>query len=598
MSYAAPLADMRFVLEEVAELDKLAQLPGYEAASPDLVEAILGEAAKLAGNELAPLNQPADRAGSVLENGVVRTPPGFREAYARYVEGGWNGLAFDPEYGGQGLPLALAIPVAEMWNSACMSFALCPLLTVGAVELLHAHGSEEQKQRYLGKLVTGEWTGTMNLTEPQAGSDLGALRTRAVPAHDARWGEHYLLTGQKIFITYGDHDLAPNIVHMVLARTPEAPPGSRGISLFLVPKFLPDAEGGPGSRNDVRTLSLEHKLGIHASPTCVLAYGEDEGAIGWRIGDENRGLEYMFTMMNAARLNVGLQGVAIAERAYQQARDFARTRVQGRPLGAAPSAETPPIIHHPDVRRMLLWMRAATEAMRALAYYAAAMIDRARRHPEAASRHAAQRRADLLIPVVKAWCTDLGIAVASTGIQVHGGMGYVEETGAAQHLRDARIAPIYEGTNGIQANDLVGRKLARDRGEAAATLIAEMRATAAELGQARSAELAAIARPLQEGLVALETATSFLVEAEPALAAAGSVPYLQLLGTVCAGWLIARLALAAERRGAANGGDTAFLAAKRATARFYAEHFLALAAGYLPGVIGGGTVLGFDPDLL
>ena len=336
MSYAAPVADMRFVLDEVAGLEELARLPGYEAATPDLAEAILDEAAKLAGNVLAPLNQPADRAGSVLENGVVRTPPGFREAYARYVEGGWNGLAFDPEYGGQGLPLALAIPVAEMWNSACMSFALCPLLTVGAVELLQAHGSDEQKQRYLGKLVSGEWTGTMNLTEPQAGSDLGALRTRALPAHDPRWGEHYRLSGQKIFITYGDHDLASNIIHMVLARTPEAPPGSRGISLFLVPKFLPDDQGGPGPHNDVRTLSLEHKLGIHASPTCVLAYGEDEGAIGWRIGEENRGLEYMFTMMNAARLNVGLQGVAIAERAYQQARDFARIRVQGRPLGAAP----------------------------------------------------------------------------------------------------------------------------------------------------------------------------------------------------------------------------------------------------------------------
>jgi 3-(methylthio)propanoyl-CoA dehydrogenase len=596
MAYAAPLADMRFVLEEVAELDKLAQLPGYEGASPDLVEAILEEAAKLAGNELAPLNQPADRAGSVLENGVVRTPPGFREAYARYVEGGWNGLAFDPEYGGQGLPLALAIPVAEMWNSACMSFALCPLLTVGAVELLQAHGSEEQKQRYLEKLVSGEWTGTMNLTEPQAGSDLGALRTRAVPAQDPRWGEHYRITGQKIFITYGDHDLAPNIVHMVLARTPDAPPGSRGISLFLVPKFLPDAEGGAGSRNDVRTLSLEHKLGIHASPTCVLVYGEDDGAIGWRIGEENRGLEYMFTMMNAARLNVGLQGVAIAERAYQQARDFARIRVQGRPLGAAPNGEAPPIIHHPDVRRMLLWMRAATEAMRALAYYAAAMIDRGRRHPEPAARQMAQRRADLLIPVVKAWCTDLGIAVASTGIQVHGGMGYVEETGAAQHLRDARIAPIYEGTNGIQANDLVGRKLARDRGEAAAALIAEIRETAAALGQAGSVELAAIVRPLQDGLAALETATSFLVEAEPPLAAAGSVPYLQLLGTVCGGWLITRLALAAERRGAANGGDAAFLSAKRLSARFYAEHFLAPAPGYLSGVVGGGTVLDFDPD--
>ena len=596
MSYAAPLADMRFLLEEVAVLDELARLPGYEA--PDLVEAILGEAAKLAETELAPLNQPADRAGSVLENGVVRTPPGFREAYARYVEGGWNGLSFDPEYGGQGLPLALAIPVAEMWNSACMSFALCPLLTVGAVELLKAHGSAEQKQHYLVKLVTGEWSGTMNLTEPQAGSDLGALRTRAVPAQNARWGKHYRLTGQKIFITYGDHDLAPNIIHMVLARTPDAPPGSRGISLFLVPKFLPDGEGGLESRNDSRTLSLEHKLGIHASPTCVLAYGEDEGAIGWRIGEENRGLEYMFTMMNAARLNVGLQGVAIAERAYQQARDFARIRVQGRPLGAAPTVETPPIIYHPDVRRMLLWMRAATEAMRALAYYAAATIDRSRRHPEATARRAAQRRADLLIPVVKAWCTDLGVAVASTGIQVHGGMGYIEEAGAAQHLRDARIAPIYEGTNGIQANDLVGRKLARDGGEAASELVGEMRATVEALGRARSPDLTAIAQPLKEGLAALEAATSFVVEAAPELAAAGSMPYLRLLGTVCAGWLMTRLALAAERRSAENDGDTAFLSAKRSTARFYAEHFLALAPGYLLAVVGGSTVLNFDPDQL
>src|SRR6516165_9143449 len=507
MAYSAPLADMRFILKEVAGFDELARLPGYEAASSDLVEAILDEAARLAGNVLAPLNQPGDQTGSVLENGVVRTPPGFREAYARYVEGGWNGLSFDPEYGGQGMPLALAIPVAEMWNSACMSFALCPLLTVGAVELLTAHGSEEQKQRYLAKLVSGEWTGTMNLTEPQAGSDLGALRTRAVPARNARWGEHYRLTGQKIFITYGDHDLAPNIIHMVLARTPEAPPGSRGISLFLVPKFLPDDEGGQGSRNDVRTLSLEHKLGIHASPTCVLAYGEDEGAIGWRIGEENRGLEYMFTMMNAARLNVGLQGVAIAERAYQQARDFARTRVQGRPLGAAPNVETPPIIYHPDVRRMLLWMRVVTEAMRALAYYAAATIDQSRRHPEATERRAAQHRADLLIPLVKAWCTDLGVAVASTGIQVHGGMGYVEETGAAQHLRDARIAPIYEGTNGIQANDLVGRKLALDGGETAGALIAEMRQAVEPPEESRLANLTSIAGVFREGLAALEAAT-------------------------------------------------------------------------------------------
>jgi alkylation response protein AidB-like acyl-CoA dehydrogenase len=457
------------------------------------------------------------------------------------------------------------------------------------VELLQAHGSAAQKQLYLGKLISGEWTETMNLTEPQAGSDLGALRTRAVPE-----GDHYLITGQKIFITYGDHDLAPNIIHMVLARTPEAPPGSRGISLFLVPKFLPDDDGAPGPRNDIRTLSLEHKLGIHASPTCVLAYGEDQGAIGFRIGDENRGLECMFTMMNNARLNVGTQGLAIAERAYQQACEFARVRVQGHPLGAAPEAEALPIIHHPDVRRMLLWMRAATEAMRALAYYAAAMIDRGRRHPEAAKRAAAQRRADLLIPVLKAWCTELGVAVASTGIQVHGGMGYVEETGAAQYLRDARIGPIYEGTNGIQANDLVGRKLSRDHGEAAAALLAEMRETGAALKHSSSAGLAAVAKAFDQGLAALETATSYLVEAESAEAMAGSVPYLTLLGTVSAGWLMARQAVAAERRLVANAENAAFLAAKLVTARFYAEHFLALAPGYLPGVIGGSTVLGFD----
>jgi 3-(methylthio)propanoyl-CoA dehydrogenase len=596
MSYAAPLADMRFVLEEVAGIEEIARLPGYETASADLVEAILGEAGRLAQTVLAPLNQPADRTGSVLENGVVRTPPGFREAYVRYVEGGWNGLAFDPDYGGQGLPLALATPVAEMWNSACVSFALCPLLNHGAVELLQAHGSAAQKHLYLGKLVSGEWTGTMNLTEPQAGSDLGALRTRAVPANDTRWGDHYRITGQKIFITYGDHDLAPNIIHMVLARTPDAPPGSRGISLFLVPKFLPDADGAPGPRNDVRTLSLEHKLGIHASPTCVLAYGEDEGAIGFRIGDENRGLECMFTMMNNARLNIGTQGLAIAERAYQQACEFARNRVQGHPLGAAREAVALPIIHHPDVRRMLLWMRAATEAMRALAYYAAAMIDHGRRHPDAAHRVAAQRRADLLIPVVKAWCTDLGVAVASTGIQVHGGMGYVEETGAARYLRDARIGPIYEGTNGIQANDLVGRKLSRDHGEAAGALVVEMRETGAALKHSGSADLAAVAKAFDQGLAALDTATSYLVEAEAAEAMAGSVPYLALLGTVTAGWLMARQAVAADGRLAADAENAAFLAAKLVTARFYAEHFLALAPGYVPGVIGGSTVLGFDPS--
>jgi alkylation response protein AidB-like acyl-CoA dehydrogenase len=589
MPYAAPLAEMEFVLEETAELAGLGDLPGLAPVSEDLRAAILGEAAKLAENELAPLNQPADQAGSVLENGVVRTPPGFRDAYRHFVEGGWSGLTADPEHGGQGLPQALATPVMEMWTSACMSWALCPLLTLGAIDLLQVHGSDEQKRLYLGKLVSGEWTGTMNLTEPQAGSDLGALRTRAVPQHDERWGEHYRIAGQKIFITYGDHDLTDNIVHMVLARTPDAPPGSRGISLFVVPKFLPEPDGRPGRRNDIRTLSLEHKLGIHASPTCVLAYGEEEGAIGWRIGAENGGLECMFTMMNSARLGVGLQGPAIAERASQQAREFARTRVQGRPLGAPRDSTALPIIHHPDVRRMLLWMRTATEAMRALCYYAAATIDRARHEPDPEARFRAQRRADLLIPVVKAWCTDLGVEVASTGIQVHGGMGYIEETGAAQYLRDARIAPIYEGTNGIQANDLVGRKLARDGGAAAHELIAEMQATAEALA---STALAPVAAPLAAGIAALDQATAHLAAAEPALAAAGSAPYLALFGTVAGGWLMAGLTLAAQRR---NG---AFAAAKRATAQFYAEQFLARAPGYLPAITSGATILAFDPEAL
>ena len=581
MPYAAPLADMRLVLDAVG---------GLSGEAAELAGPVLEEAARFAASELDPLNQPGDRTGSVLENGIVRTPTGFREAYRQYIEGGWMGLAVDTEHGGQGLPSALSTPVVEMLNSACMGWALCPLLSAGAIDMLAAHGSTEQKQLYLAKLVSGEWTGTMNLTEPQAGSDLGALRTRAVPQKDERWGEHYRITGQKIFITYGDHDLTDNIIHMVLARTPDAPPGSRGISLFLVPKFLPDGEGRPGERNDLRPLRLEEKLGIHASPTCVMSYGEGEGAVGWRIGDENRGLEAMFTMMNSERLGVGVQGVAIAERAYQQARDYARNRVQGTPIGMPrDSGAAPPIVYHPDVRRMLLWMRAATEAMRALAYLAAAAID-AGRATTGEAQFRAQRRADLLIPVVKAWCTDLGVEVASTGIQVHGGMGYIEETGAAQYLRDARIAPIYEGTNGIQANDLVGRKLGRDRGEAARELIAEMRAS---LGELDAPELAALRQRLTDATAALDTATAYLVTAEPALAAAGSVPYLHLCGTVLGGWLMARVAAVALQR-----HDAGLSAAKLATARFYAEHFLARAQAYLPAVMGGATVVDFDPDWL
>src|SRR5437660_5884450 len=581
MPYAAPLADMRLVLDAVG---------GLSGEAAELAGPVLEEAARFAASELDPLNQPGDRAGSVLENGIVRTPAGFREAYRQYIEGGWMGLAVDTEHGGQGLPSALSTPVVEMLNSACMGWALCPLLSAGAIDMLAAHGSTEQKQLYLAKLVSGEWTGTMNLTEPQAGSDLGALRTRAVPQKDERWGEHYRITGQKIFITYGDHDLTDNIIHMVLARTPDAPPGSRGISLFLVPKFLPDGDGRLGQRNDLRTLRLEEKLGIHASPTCVMSYGEAEGAVGWRIGEENRGLECMFTMMNSERLLVGVQGVAIAERAYQQALDYARTRVQGQPVGVPRGSVTPAIIHHPDVRRMLLSMRAASEAMRALTCYAAATIDASRQAEDEEARERAERRADLLIPVVKAWCTDLGVEVASTGVQVHGGMGYIEETGAAQHLRDARIAPIYEGTNGIQANDLVGRKLGRDRGEAARELIAEMRAS---LGELDAPELAALRQRLTDATAALDTATAYLVTAEPALAAAGSVPYLHLCGTVLGGWLMARVAAVALQR-----HDAGLSAPKLATARFYAEHFLARAQAYLPAVMGGATVVDFDPDWL
>ena len=575
MSYAAPVTEMRFVVEELAGLDDL-----------ELATAILNEAARFAETVLAPLNQPADRSGSRLENGVVRTPAGFRDAYRQYVAAGWNGLAAPAEHGGQGLPAALAVPVAEMWSAAAMSFALCPLLNWGALELLEAHGSPEQRAIYLDKMVSGSWTGTMNLTEPQAGSDLGALRTRAAPAADIAGGEFYRITGQKIFITYGDHDLAENIVHMVLARTPDSPPGSRGISLFIVPKFLPRDDGSPGERNAVRTLRLEEKLGIHASPTCVLAY---EGALGWRVGEENRGLECMFTMMNSARLHVGLQGVAIAERAYQQARDYARERVQGHPLGAPSDKGALPIMHHPDVRRLLLSMRAATEAMRALAYYAAAMIDRARADPDA-ERQAASRRVDLLIPIVKAWCTDLAVRVASMGVQVHGGMGYIEETGAAQYLRDARILPIYEGTNGIQAQDLVGRKLARDGGEAVRALVADMSETSSAAMGSPDPVLADIGRTLATAVATLENATGHILHSDPVHAAAGSRPYLELFGTALGGWLLLRLALAAERRLAAKDGNHAFLEAKVATARVYAEHFLALAPGHLAAVEGAGVM--------
>ena len=588
--YAAPLADMRFVLEEIAALPELERL-GYEHATPDVVEAVLEEAGKLASEVLAPLNRSGDIEHSVLENGMVRTPRGFKEAYASFVAGGWNAIASPAEHGGQGLPRALATATQEMWTSANLAFALCPMLTLGAIELLLAHGSAEQKQTYLGKIVSGEWTCAMNLTEPQAGSDLGALRTRAL-----RNGDHYLLSGQKIFITYGEHDLAPNILQLVLARLPDAPPGSRGISMFLVPNYLVNADGSLGHRNDVRCVSLEHKLGIHASPTCVLAYGDAGGAVGYLIGEENEGLATMFTMMNHARLGVGLQGVAIAERAYQQARAYARQRVQGRPVDAKTNAPLP-ILHHPDVRRMLLSMRAATEATRALAYYTASTIDRARYYPDEPARQAQQRRLDLLTPVVKAWSTDLGVEAASTNIQVHGGMGFIEETGAAQLLRDARIAPIYEGTNGIQANDLVGRKLIRDGGAAMRELIGDMRATAADLAAAPGGAVSALRRPLADGIDALEQASGALIAGfagDPARSLAGAVPYLKLTGLVAGGWVMAQSALAALRRLDSGAGDARFHRAKLATARFYADTYLATAPALLPAIAAGGTIMDFD----
>ncbi|MGQ0663595.1 MAG: acyl-CoA dehydrogenase [Pseudomonadota bacterium] len=584
--YTAPIADMIFVLDEIAGLEAIAELPGGEAGARDLVRPMLEEAGRLAGEVLAPLNEVGDRSGSVLENGVVRTPEGFRDAYRKYVAGGWNGMPFDPEFGGQGVPWPLASAVQEMWQSANMSFGLCPLLNQGAVELLQAHGSPAQKRRYLAKMISGEWTGTMNLTEPQAGSDLGAVRTRAVRREDG-----YRIVGQKIFITYGDHDLADNIVHMVLARIPDAPAGAKGVSLFIVPKLMVGPEGAPGERNDLRCVSLEHKLGIKASPTAVMAYGDGGGAVGELVGEENRGLEYMFTMMNNARLNVGLQGVAIAERAYQQARDYARTRIQSRELGS-PKPEPVAILRHPDVRRMLLTMKALTEAARALAYSAFASLDLARRHVDPDQRRRHQARVDLLTPVVKAWCSDIGVEVASTGIQVHGGMGFIEETGAAQHLRDARIAPIYEGTNGIQANDLVFRKLGRD--QAAAALFAEIDALLAELADAPGDDLAAIGRRLGPGLTALRSATDWLVAKagrDPRAAAAGAGPYLRQFGLVAGGAALAGSALAAGRKLAAGGRDSGFLDAKLATARFYADHILAQAPALLHPIVEGAASL-------
>lgn len=580
-AYRAPLDDMRFVLRELAGLDAVAALPGHEDATPDLIDAILAEAGKLATDVLAPLNPVGDRQGCVLENGVVRTPDGFSQAYGQFIEGGWNGVPFDPEYGGMGLPMLVAGATFEIWQGANMAFSICPTLTQAAVELLSTHGSDDLRAVYMEKLVSGEWAGTMNLTEPQAGSDLSKIRTRAIKV-----GENYRLTGQKIFITHGEQDFTGNIIHMVLARSPGGPVGVKGLSLYVVPKFLVKEDGSLGDRNDLRCLSLEHKMGLHASPTCVMSFGEAEsenggGAVGYLVGEENRGLEYMFTMMNNARLAIGIEGVGVAEHAFQHARAYAAERVQG---GGAT------IDSHADVRRMLLSMRAQTEAIRALAYYAGAALDMARRHPDADTRAAKQALVDLLIPVVKAWGTDTAIEVANTGMQVLGGAGYIEESGAPQFFRDVRVAAIYEGTNGIQALDLVGRKVTRDHGAAADALIADMRALDGELAEHSGVDdLGVLRDALKTALDALQEATRWIVETYPEntdAVAAGAVPYLRLMATATGGWLMARSALAAHKR-LKSGEDSGFLRDKMISSRFFADQILIQAPGLAATVTRG-----------
>ena len=584
--YQAPLADMKFVLRELVDHELLAQLPGFGDITPDVAGAVLDEAAKFAGGVLSPLNRSGDLEGARWEDGRVLTAAGWKQAYARFAADGWNALSCPAEFGGQNLPRVLSALVEEMWNGANVAFALCPMLTRGAIDAIELRGSQAQKDSYLPKMIAGEWTGSMNLTEPQAGSDLSAVRTRAVPEGAGR----YRITGQKIFITYGEHDLTGNIVHMVLGRKSGAPEGVRGISLFLVPKFLVNDDGSLGARNDVHCVSIEHKLGIHASPTCVLSFGQNGGALGELIGEENRGLEYMFIMMNAARYSVGLEGVGISERAFQTALAYARERIQGSEAGVRGGARVP-IVRHPDVRRMLLLMKSQTEAMRALAAVVAVSLDAARLHPQAEQRERHQAFADLMIPVIKGWCTENSVDIASLGIQVHGGVGFVEETGAAQFLRDARITPIYEGTTGIQANDLVGRKLGRDGGQAARATLAEMKSLTAAL--AARPTLSGLAAEYSAAVDALERAIAYVVEnyaTNLSSVSVGAVPLLKLFGIVAGGWQLLRSALISQQRLDAPPGDaadTGFYAAKIMTARFYADYVLPQSAGLAHSIVHG-----------
>jgi 3-(methylthio)propanoyl-CoA dehydrogenase len=592
MTYRAPIKDMMFAMRELANIDAVSQLPGFEDAGADTAQAVLEECAKFNESVVAPLNWTGDLKPSSWNNGTVTTTAGFAAAFKQFGDGGWQGVQHPAEFGGQQLPKLIATPCIEMLNSANLSFALCPLLTDGAIEALMTAGSDEQKTRFAPNLISGKWTGTMNLTEPQAGSDLAMVRTKATPQADGS----YRIFGQKIYITYGEHDMAENIIHLVLARTPDAPEGVKGISLFIVPKFLINADETLGARNDVYCSSLEHKLGIKASPTAVLIYGDDKGAvgagaIGYLIGEENRGLEYMFVMMNAARFAVGMQGVAVAERAYQKAVSYARDRVQSRDV--AGSSGPVSIIHHPDVRRMLMTMRALTEGARSLAYVAAAASDAGHYSDDELTRKENMAVYEFLVPIVKGWSTEMSIDVASLGVQIHGGMGFIEETGAAQYYRDARILTIYEGTTAIQANDLIGRKTARDGGKLAKTIIAQVHATQETLASPQgpyAGDLSAIRNQLAAGSRALEDVVAYVAGAyktDIKSVFAGSVPYLKLAGIVLCGWQMARAAEIAARQIAQGSEDAEFLKAKIATARFYADHILSQATGIRNSIVEG-----------
>lgn len=574
MSYTAPTKQMQFLFDHVVGMSDVAALPGYEEATPDIVSAILEEAGKFASEVLAPLNWDGDQQGASWSEEGVTTPDGWKEAYQQFSESGWNGLAFNPEFGGQGMPGLLSAAVQEMWHSSNMAFGLCPLLTQGAVHAIESHSTEEQKQTYLEKMISGEWTGTMNLTEPQAGSDLAAVRASAEPA-----GDHYLIKGQKIFITYGDHDMTENTIHLVLARTPDAPAGVKGISLFIVPKFLLNNDGTPGERNDARCVSIEHKLGIHASPTCVMSFGDNDGAVGYLVGEENRGLMYMFTMMNEARLAVGIEGYGIAEMAYQRALAFARDRKQG-PVLLGKDTDVAGIVNHPDVRRMLMTMRSQIDAARVMAYDCAAAFDFAARHPDDEVRARFQRRGELLTPIVKGWSTEIGVELCSLGVQIHGGMGFIEETGAAQHLRDSRITPIYEGTTGIQANDLLGRKTQYDGGKAVDELLEDMQNTH-EMLAASSIPAASKAKVVLGDTIEMIASVSkkLVAEQNPAIAASAAADYLMMMGYATGSWAMSRIVLASEKT-----DDSEFSNLQIAVATFYFDkiapharaHYLAI----------------------